>query len=143
MVTISRSALVEYSVQQMFDLINDVESYPEFMTGCLAAELIEKTDVILEARLTLGKSTFQQSFVTRNELFPPERMVMRFVEGPFRFFEGHWQFQALSDTACKVSLELEFEFANPIVAMTVGKWFEETAGQQVDALCDRASVVYS
>ncbi len=97
MVTISRSALVEYSAQQMFDLINDVESYPEFMTGCLAAELIEKTDVILEARLT----------------------------------------------ACKVSLELEFEFANPIVAMTVGKWFEETAGQQVDALCDRASVVYS
>ena len=66
MVTISRSALVEYSAQQMFDLINDVESYPEFMTGCLAAELIEKTDVILEARLTLGKSTFQQSFVIKN-----------------------------------------------------------------------------
>lgn len=143
MVTISRSALVEYSAQQMFDLINDIEAYPEFMTGCLAAELLEKSDTVLEAKLTLGKSSFQQSFVTRNELLPPNKMTMRFVEGPFRFFEGHWQFQALADNACKVSLDLEFEFSNPIVAMTVGKWFEETAGQQVDALCERASVVYS
>jgi ribosome-associated toxin RatA of RatAB toxin-antitoxin module len=142
MVTISRSALVEYSAQQMFDLINDIEAYPKFMSGCIASEVLEKSDGVVEARLTLGKSGFQQSFVTRNELTPPESMMMRFVEGPFKHFEGRWGFQALTDNACKVSLDLEFEFASPILAMTVGRWFEETAGKQVDALCRRADEVY-
>ncbi len=142
MVTIARSALVDYSAQQMFDLINDIENYPQFMSGCLGAEILEKNEAFVEAKLTLGKSGFQQSFVTRNELTPPELMVMRFIEGPFKSFEGLWQFQALTESACKVSLDLEFEFANPILAMTVGKWFEETAGQQVDALCQRADEIY-
>ena len=142
MVNIVRSALVEYSAKQMFDLINDIESYPQFMSGCLAAEVLERSDTVVEARLTLGKSGIQQSFVTRNELIVPELMVMRFVEGPFSSFEGRWQFHSLSETACKVSLDLEFEFSNPILAMTVGQWFEQTAGQQVDALCQRAEEVY-
>lgn len=142
MVTIARSALVEYSAQQMFDLINDIASYPQFMSGCIGADVIQQTDTMVEARLTLGKSGFQQSFVTRNTLTPPELMVMHFVEGPFKVFEGRWQFDALSATACKVSLNLEFEFANPILAMTVGAWFEKNANQQVDALCQRADDVY-
>ena len=126
----------------MFDLINDIEAYPHFMTGCLAAEVLERGDDFVEASLTLGKSGFQQRFVTRNELQPPTLMVMRFVQGPFRTFEGRWSFQALSDSACKVSLDLEFEFSNPLLAMTAGRWFEESAGQQVDALCQRAREVY-
>lgn len=142
MVAIARSALVEYSAQQMFSLVNDIEAYPHFMSGCLAAEVIEQNEKFVEARLTLGKSGFQQSFITRNELHPPSMMVMRFVEGPFKSFEGRWQFQELTASACKVSLDLEFEFSSPILAMTVGKWFEETAGQQVDALCRRADEVY-
>ncbi|MFT5116831.1 MAG: ribosome-associated toxin RatA of RatAB toxin-antitoxin module [Kiritimatiellia bacterium] len=142
MAIISRSALVDYSAQQMFDLINDIETYPQFMSGCLAAEIIDQGPTFVEARLTLGKSGFQQSFVTRNELQPPHSMLMRLVEGPFKTFEGHWQFQPLSDSACKVSVDLEFEFSSPIIAMTAGRWFEKNAGQQVDALCQRADEVY-
>lgn len=142
MVTIARSALVEYSSQQMFDLINDIEAYPQFMSGCLDAVIIAQTEDSVEARLTLGKSGFQQSFVTRNTLVPPSTMLMHFVEGPFKTFEGRWQFDHLSDDACKVSLHLQFEFASPILAMTLGSWFEKKANQQVDALCQRADDVY-
>ncbi len=142
MVKISRSALVEFSAQQMFDLINDIESYPQFMSGCLAADIIASDTQFVEARLTLGKSGFQQSFVTRNELQPPGLMIMRFQEGPFSHFEGRWSFDKLSEQACKVSLDLEFEFSSPTLAMTVGPWFEKTANQQVEALCERAVVVY-
>ncbi|MFT7389650.1 MAG: ribosome-associated toxin RatA of RatAB toxin-antitoxin module [Candidatus Endobugula sp.] len=142
MVTITRSALVEYSARQMYDLINDIEAYPLFMSGCLAAEMIHHTDDTVEARLTLGKSGFQQSFITRNTLIPPEAMVMHLVEGPFKKFDGRWQFDTLSDTACKVSLYLEFEFASPILAITLGSWFERKTNQQVDALCQRADDVY-
>ncbi|MGS2718114.1 type II toxin-antitoxin system RatA family toxin [Eionea flava] len=142
MVTIARSALVEYSSQQMFDLINDIEAYPQFMSGCLDAVIIAQAEDSVEARLTLGKSGFQQSFVTRNTLIPPSTMLMHFVEGPFKTFEGRWQFDHLSDKACKVSLHLQFEFASPILAMTLGSWFEKKANQQVDALCQRADDVY-
>lgn len=142
MPTISRSALVDYSAQQMFDLINDIESYPQFMTGCIAADVLERQDDVVEARLVLGKSGVEQSFVTRNELQVPEKMIMRFVEGPFSRFEGVWQFKALSDQACKVSLDLDFAFANPMLGMMVGKWFEQTACQQLDALCQRAEEIY-
>lgn len=143
MVTIARSALVEYSAQQMFDLINDIEAYPQFMSGCLDASIIKQAEDSVEARLTLGKSGFQQSFVTRNTLIPPTTMLMHFVEGPFKTFEGRWQFEPLSESACKVSLHLAFEFASPILAMTLGSWFEKKANQQVDALCQRADDVYS
>jgi ribosome-associated toxin RatA of RatAB toxin-antitoxin module len=143
MVTISRSALVEYSAQQMFDLINDIASYPQFMPGCLAAEIITQTEDMVEARLTLGKSGIQQSFVTRNTLTPPNVMVMHFVEGPFKVFEGRWQFDTLSENACKVSLHLEFEFASRVLGMTLGSRFEKNANRQVDALCERAEVVYA
>ena len=142
MAIITRSALVDFSAQQMFDLINDIDAYPQFMSGCIASEILEKQADQVTARLTLGKSGIQQSFVTCNELTPPHLMVMRFVEGPFSSFEGRWQFQPLSESACKVSLDLQFEFSSPILAMTVGRWFEQTAGQQVDALCQRAEEVY-
>lgn len=143
MTTISRSALVDYSAQQMFDLINDIEAYPQFMSGCVEADIIDRQSNVVEARLTLGKSGVQQSFVTRNELHPPEKMIMRFVEGPFSHFEGLWQFKALSEQACKVSLDLEFTFANPMLGMVAGKWFEQSASQQLDALCQRADSVYA
>jgi ribosome-associated toxin RatA of RatAB toxin-antitoxin module len=143
MVAISRSALVEYSTQQMFDLINDIASYPQFMPGCLGADIISQTDEVVEARLTLGKSGIQQSFVTKNVLSPPTMMVMHFVEGPFKVFEGRWQFDELSDSACKVTLHLEFQFSNPILAMTLGAKFERNANRQVDALCERAEHIYA
>lgn len=142
MVTISRSALVNHSAQNMFDLINDIEAYPQYMTGCLGAKVIERKPDVVEAQLILGKSGFQQQLVTRNELQPPSLMIMRFVDGPFSHFEGRWEFAALTDSACKVSLDLEFAFSSPILAMTVGKWFEKTAGEQVDALCKRADEIY-
>lgn len=147
MAKVSRTALVPYSAQQMFDLINDIESYPEFMTGCVAAEVLEKSADVVEARLTLGLAGVQQSFVTRNELLPPEQMKMHLVDGPFSRFEGVWSFSALdkdgADSGCKVGLELEFSFANPLLGMTVGKVIEDIANRQVDALCQRAAKVYA
>ncbi len=143
MAKVARSALVTHSATKMFDLINDIPSYPQFLSGCVAAEVLSADEKFVEARLTLGKSGFQQSFITRNELLPPEQMVMRLVDGPFSHFEGRWQFESLDENACKVSLNLEFAFNNPILSMTAGKWLEEVASKQVDSLCQRADQVYN
>jgi ribosome-associated toxin RatA of RatAB toxin-antitoxin module len=139
---VERSALVNYSAQQMFDLINDIEAYPQFMEGCVGAKILARGDNWLEARLELSKAGVSQSFVTRNQLQPPLSMSMTLVDGPFKFLSGVWRFQPLGDAACKVSLGLEFELSNRLLGLAVGKLFEAVSNKQVDSLCARAKVVY-
>lgn len=140
---IERSALVSYSVEQMFDLVRDVESYPEFMGGCVGAQLLSRGDDWLEARLDLSKLGIKQSFVTRNHFVRPLWMNLGLVSGPFKHMRGQWDFKKLNDSASKVSFWLEFEFANPILALAAGKLFEQIASEQVNSICQRAEHVYS
>ena len=142
MFKVQRSAQVPYSAQQMFELINDIESYPEFMTGCLAAEILDKGEDWIRARLTLGKKGIQKSFVTHNTLHEPIRMDISLVSGPFSHFEGSWHFDSLPENICKVSLHLYFDFSSPLLKMAIGKRLEKNAGLQVDELCQRAESVY-
>lgn len=139
---VERSALVNYSAQQMFDLVNDIEAYPQFMEGCVGATVLQRGDDWLEARLTLSKAGVNQSFITRNQLQPPHSMTMNLVDGPFKYLRGIWRFIPLSDAACKVSFELEFEMQNRLLGMALGKMLEAAGSKQVDALCARARVVY-
>ena len=146
MTTVSRTASVPYSAQQMFDLVNDIAAYPEFMAGCVAACILKTEESWVEARLSLGHGGIQQSFVTRNELKPPKQMIMRQVEGPFKHFEGVWLFdenKSENNTSCQVSLNLDFAFKSPLLGLTVGKMVEHIANKQVDCLCQRARHVYT
>jgi len=139
---IERSALVMYSDEQMYSLVNDIEAYPQFMAGCSGAEILQRDDTMIEARLELSKAGIQQNFVTRNTLDRPRSMQMCLVEGPFSHFEGVWQFKALNATACKVTLTMEFEFTNKVLDLAAGKWFDGVANQQVESLCERARTIY-
>jgi ribosome-associated toxin RatA of RatAB toxin-antitoxin module len=140
--SVNRSALVNYSAQQMFDLVNDIEAYPQYMDGCVAAKILKREGDWLEARLELSKAGVSQSFVTRNHLQAPLSMNMTLVDGPFKRLQGGWYFTVLADNACKVSFELEFELQNKLLGMAVGKLFESVANRQVDALCTRAKKIY-
>ncbi|WP_045857803.1 type II toxin-antitoxin system RatA family toxin [Teredinibacter purpureus] len=140
---IERSALVMFSAEQMFALVNDFEAYPEFMSGCVGAELLARGENWLEARLDLEMAGIRQSFVTHNTLHAPDSMHLRLVDGPFKSLEGQWDFQPLSEEACKVSFWIEFEFSNRLVALAAGKLFEHAASEQVTALCNRAKHIYS
>ncbi|MDN3640914.1 type II toxin-antitoxin system RatA family toxin [Simiduia curdlanivorans] len=142
MVTIERSALVGFSCAQMYELVNDVARYPEFMAGCSGAEILAQDEHTLTARLSLSKAGFQHSFVTRNRLEPPHEMHMQLVEGPFKHFDGYWRFKALGDLGCKVSFQLCFEFDSRLLAVAASKLFEKVASQQVDSLCLRAQQLY-
>jgi ribosome-associated toxin RatA of RatAB toxin-antitoxin module len=140
--SVNRSALVNYSAQQMFDLVNDIEAYPQYMDGCVGAKILKREGDWLEARLELSKAGVSQSFVTRNQLLAPESMSMILVDGPFKYLKGCWRFTALNETACKVSFDLEFELQSKLLGMAVGKLFESVASKQVDALCERAKQIY-
>jgi ribosome-associated toxin RatA of RatAB toxin-antitoxin module len=142
MAHVSRSALIGYSAQQMFDLVNDIEQYPQFMQGCRSARVISKTDTELVGELSLAKAGITQTFVTRNTLIAPSRIEMRLEEGNFSKFSAVWQFEALTEAACKVSFDMEFDFKYGLVDLAVGKLVSGSANNLVDALVDRAKLVY-
>lgn len=132
-----------FSAQQMFDLVNDVESYPQYMSGCVGAEVLERSGEHLIARLRLAKAGVTQSFTTRNELRPPHCMTMKLVDGPFKVFRGTWTFTPLDNDACKVQFRLEYSFKNFLLGAAAGGIISHTASEQVEAVCKRAKAVYS
>lgn len=140
---IERKALVNFSAQQMFDLVNDIEAYPSYMAGCHGAQVLERGDDWLIARLDLAKSGLHHSFTTRNTLHRPSRMSMELVNGPFKKFRGTWEFHALGESSCEVKFHLEYEFSNFLVGMAAGPVLHKLAGEQVDSVCQRARTVYN
>lgn len=140
--TVQRSALVMHSDQLMYDLVNDVASYPLFMEGCQAAEVFEHSDQQMVARLDLKKGGVKTSFMTRNRLQAPSTIEMNLEDGPFKRFKGVWSFTSLTPQACKVSLDLEFEFNNMAVGLAASKLFSTMANELVDSLCRRADEIY-
>lgn len=139
---IERSALVFYSAQQMFDLVNDINRYPEFLPGCKAASILTQSADQMEARLEIGKAGLGKSFTTLNRLTAPSRIDMSLVDGPFKQLKGGWQFIELQHNACKVQLHLDFEFSNKLVEMAFGKLFKELTAAMVNAFTERAKQVY-
>ena len=126
----------------MFDLVNDVESYPTFMQGCHKAEVLEQHGNVVIGKLSLGKAGISQTFVTRNVLDEPESIHMELVEGNFDKFDAQWDFLQLTDTACKVSLHMEFEFRTGLVDLALEALFNASSNSLVDALVKRAHQVY-
>ena len=142
MATISQSALLPYSTAQMFALVNDIASYPQFMSGCLGAEVLSVQPGTVTARLDLGKAGLRYSLTTRNELAAPERMTMQLVDGPFAVFSAEWRFVALKADACKTCLDMHFEFRAGLVDAALKALFEATSRDLVNAICRRAEQLY-
>ena len=139
---IQRSALLPYPAQALYDLVNDVEHYPDFLPWCSSVELIEKSDVLMRASLGVAKAGLSQHFVTRNTLVPGQSIEMNLEEGPFKQLHGLWVFKPLGDKACKISLDMTFDYAGAIVKATLGPLFNQAANTLVDAFCQRAKQLY-
>src|SRR5688572_25918477 len=126
----------------MFDLVNDVESYPKFLHWCRAARIDLKQGNTIEATLDIGVLGFHQSFTTRNTLQRPERIGIDLVSGPFRSLRGEWRFIPVPDRGSDISLMLTFELTLSPFGLVFTRVFEELAGSQMTAFVDRASRTY-
>ena len=140
---INRTALVLHTADEMFDLVNDVRRYPEFLPWCSKTELISEGEDHIEGTLHLSKGGLTYSFTTRNELERPTRMRIKLVEGPFKSLEGEWTFTPLSDEASKVELNLSFEFAGKLTSLAMSKVFNQVAITLVEAFVNRSDQIYT
>ncbi|TMN89379.1 ubiquinone-binding protein [Pseudoalteromonas phenolica] len=138
---IEKSALVMYSSQEMFDLVNNVNAYPAFLPNCSDAKIISENENTMTASLEISKAGLKKWFTTNNRL-AGNKVEMQLVDGPFKSLQGYWEFTPLDEQACKVSLKLEFEFASKLIEMAFGKVFNEVAKNMVVAFTQRAKTVY-
>jgi len=139
---VKKSALVMHSARQMFDLVNDVESYPEFLPWCSSTTLISRTENKVCAELEVSRMGVRQKFATCNQVVPGEHMDIELVEGPFKHLVGRWEFKSLREDACKVELELDFDFSGKLINAAFGTVFHQVANTLVDSFCKRAEEVY-
>jgi len=142
MPSIQRNALVAYSASQMYDLVNDVEKYPDFLPGCVRSEVLESTEQHMLASLVLSKAGVKQTLTTSNTLIKDQKIDMDLSDGPFKSLTGGWQFTALSDDACKIELNLNFVFSSKLMEIAFGKIFNSLANNMVNAFSERAKQVY-
>jgi ribosome-associated toxin RatA of RatAB toxin-antitoxin module len=135
---IARSAIVETTAQAFYGLVEDIESYPQFLPWCAAASVLSRAPGKTVAKLTLKLKGVRQSFTTENLNVPGQSIEMRLIEGPFRHFSAQWRFGPLGERACKAEFSLAFEFSSRILAATLGPLFERMADETVDAFVRRA-----
>jgi ribosome-associated toxin RatA of RatAB toxin-antitoxin module len=126
----------------MFALVNGFEAYPEFLPWCRSARVISREDDEVRAMLELAWHGIQKSFITCNRMQKDKLIHIRLVKGPFRCLEGFWRFQGLGEQACKISLDMQFEFATWLLSMVIGPVFSQISNSLVDAFIRRAVQVY-
>jgi ribosome-associated toxin RatA of RatAB toxin-antitoxin module len=139
---INRSALMPYSAKQMYDIVNSVDCYQEFLPWCANSQILEQTERSMKASVLMKKGKLNHSFTTQNELVDGQRIRMELVNGPFKVLQGDWIFSDLSEQGSKIELNLEFEFSNRLVGLLIGPVFTQIANTLVDAFCQRAHELY-
>jgi ribosome-associated toxin RatA of RatAB toxin-antitoxin module len=142
MAFVEKSVLVAHSAEQMFNLVDCVENYPEFLPWCGGASVAEIEGDKVHATVCINYHHIKQSFTTENVRTPPFRIDMTLQDGPFRQLDGCWRFIPLSDSACKIEFRLSYEFSSKLLEKLVGPVFHYIANSFVDAFIYRAEKVY-
>lgn len=137
-----KSLVMPYSTEKIYAIVADVPAYPQFLPWCGGARIVQATEVGIEAEIVIAKGPVRVAFATLNQHIPNERINMCLTSGPFKQLSGSWSFDALSEQSCRVTLSLDFEFNNRLLAMTVGAVFEQVIGSLINGFLVRAQQLY-
>ena len=140
---IERSALVHYSAEEMYQLVNRVDRYHEFLPWCRSSKVISESDDEMVGSVEMARGVLNKTFTTRNRLQAGRRIDIELVDGPFSKLQGYWSFEPLkTENACRISLNLEFEFDSAMISIAAKPVFTQIANSLVDAFTKRAVEVY-
>ena len=142
MVIIRKNALVPYTPAQMFELVDRIEDYPQFLPWCRETLVYSRNGAEVKARVVVTKGVMSHSFATVNRVQRNKIIEVRLLEGPFRHLEGSWQFESIEAGGCRINFHLEFEFSNKLINLTVGPILQKAVGSFMEAFCQRAKEIY-
>lgn len=142
MVIVDRSSLVGHSAEQMYALVEDIESYPRFLPWCRDAVVSVREGTRAVATMHINFRGIREQFTTENANEPGRTIAMELVSGPFRHLRGHWRFTPLADDACKIEFRLEYEISSRLLERVIGPVFQHIANSFVDAFVRRAEQMH-
>lgn len=142
MAKIHKQLLVPFSAQQMYDLVNDIEAYPEFLPWCKSATVHNRNDSELKATLCLSKGPLKHNITTKNNMRKGLQINMDYSAGPFKNCIGSWHFNEQANGHCQVIFNFEYEFANRLTAFAIEPIFFPISNTLVEAFYKRALQVY-
>ena len=142
MIRISKKANVEYSANQMYTLVNNIEAYPDFLPWCTDAIITNYGNNELIASVSISAGKIKKIFTTKNTMQPGLSISMKLIKGPFKILNGEWNFQNNPSGGSIVFLEMEFEFKNKLLRYTFGAVFKKITDSLVDAFITRARDIY-
>ncbi len=138
MTDIKRSALMPYPAGVMYDIVNDVERYPEYLPWCGGVKLHQANETSMEASILMQAAGLNHWFKTRNCMVPGESIEMTLLEGPFSRLEGYWRFTPIDTDGCKIELMLQFEIKHNLAAAIITPAFARIVNTMVESFCNRA-----
>lgn len=141
MTVVKKSRIIPFTCEQMFNLVNDVAHYQDFLPYCSQSVVQHRDEDEVQATLVITAAGVSKSFTTRNRHQVNKMIEIRLVDGPFKHLEGFWRFDDVPE-GCQISFDLEFEFAGKVFSMLLGPVFEQVTNKMVDAFCERAESLY-
>jgi ribosome-associated toxin RatA of RatAB toxin-antitoxin module len=134
----TRTSLVARLPHVLYRLVDDIERYPEFVPGCTAAQVLQRSAQEVVARLAVRRGPLRTEFTTRNRLDPDRNIHMQLVEGPFKMLEGSWDFTPVASNGCRIDFRLRFQFSNILKSALFEPLFEDAQSELVRAFVARA-----
>jgi coenzyme Q-binding protein COQ10 len=131
-----------YTPEQLYDLVADVEKYPEFLPWCLAVRILSTSETEMEADLIVGYKFFRETFRSRVHLTPKKRIDVEYINGPFHYLNNHWVFKEVPGKGTNIDFFIDFEFRNTLLQSATQMVFESAFNQMLNAFEKRAHQVY-
>lgn len=142
MPTHAEERIVPFQPRQMYDLVADVSSYPEFLPWCVGARIRERSESLVVADLMIGYKMIRERFTSRVTLQPAQRRIdVRYIEGPFKYLQNHWKFQEHPE-GCLIDFYVDFEFKSRFLQRVIQPFFNEAVKRMVRAFESRAEELY-
>ena len=142
MPTHAEKRLIAHTPAQMFDLVADIERYPEFLPWCVGTRIRQRDGDLILADMAIGYKFFRERFTSTVRLTPPQRIDVSYAEGPFKYLDNHWQFLPAGNGDCVVDFHVDFEFRSRLLQKMIGVVFNEAVRIMVRAFEKRADEVY-
>ncbi len=142
MESITKSVVVPYTAEQMYELVNNVTAYPEFLPWCSASQVHEQDEHYMKASVSLASGAVKQTFTTANTLTPGERIEVALVSGPFKQLNGYWSFEKAGDGMSKIDFRMSYEYKNRIIKLALNKIFTRIGDTLVSSFVERAHQLY-
>ncbi len=142
MTIIERHIETGYSASQMFDLVNDIEKYPLFLSGCFQASIEQAGNDWMQAHLILHQLGVQHTLVTKNYFKVGEWITMELIKGPLKYLLGSWRFEVTAGQRCRVTFQLEFQFLSSLMDRMLTRIIKERVIVMMNSFINRAELVY-